>query len=335
MKRYLTLILLTMIGYAASAQKYNKAERQYLSIQDSLAKTCPDTDCKTKPPMTLIWGSTVKVRIANYKRRMRRAGLPAAGDVPNNIEGAIALLTIMLNRTKNYEGFRAYFAMYPDAQQPKTPDSGYTLVPDNLWGRLTLIYVPTNPGGTYTSPQDHKTYQRHIDDDANCMIIFDNTVKLVPKDIAKMWVHKAECNLLDTLDNFRHKKHHPKFNETHALWYDMNYVRGDCSGENNLLHILCCKQKCGVKHVYVKFAAYLTRYHHQLTVVFQLDEGKNNEYLTLYSRDMSKRERNEFANCYGLAASGSGGSGSDTGNPCPPPNPCNLTTAGASLPSKQ
>jgi hypothetical protein len=330
MKQFLPFLLL-ILGYAASAQKYNKAEKHFLSIQDSLKKSCRGCTCKTGPPMTLVLWPTVKVRIGNYKRRMKRAGLPVADDVTYSIDGAIDLLDKMVNSTKTYGGFRAYFAMYPCQKQPNQPDSGYSLVPDNLWGKLTLIYVPTMPGGDIYV-QNGKKYQRHMDDSANCLIVGDNAVVPVPKDIAKMWVHKAECNLLDSLDRFRHKKHHPKFHETHSLWYDLNYVKGDCSN-NGLLYILQCKKSCCVKHVYVRFAAYLTRHSHQLTVVFQLDSGKNQQFLTLYSRDLSKQARKQFANCYGATLAGDNSSGSDTGNPCPPPNPCNLTTAGASLPS--
>src|SRR5580658_9141146 len=104
------------------------------------------------------------------------------------------------------------------------------------------------PGGNYYKYK-HKNYQRHVDDSDNCMIICGDVAKTVPKDIAKMWVHKAECNLLDSLDRFRHKKHHPNFHETHSLWYDMNYIKGNsCSGDNSLLNILNCKQKCCVKN---------------------------------------------------------------------------------------
>jgi hypothetical protein len=162
------------------------------------------------------------------------------------------------------------------------------------------------------------------------MIIGDNAVVTLPAKYASMWIHKAQCTLLDSLEHFRQKKL-KHFHETHSLWYDMKYVGKNCL-ENGLLNILTCRKCCKTKYVYVRFSAFLTSHSNQLTVIFQLDSGKTRQFVSLYSADMSRRAAKQFEHCYGKDVAATSG-GSDTGKPCPPPSPCG-TNVGALLPNQ-
>jgi hypothetical protein len=101
------------------------------------------------------------------------------------------------------------------------------------------------------------------------------------------------------------------------------------------LEILQCRKCCHtLDSVHAHFAAFSfpNKYQHQLSVVFKLSYGNVSDYVSLYSHDGSPRSKAEFRHDFHFTKQQQDSGGSDTGNPCPPPKPCNSTT-GALLPS--
>jgi len=332
MKRYLSLVLFALTYFASYAQKYNAAESKFLADQKDLLSKHPDCTChNNRPPWTLITGPMASLRINAYKRKVGRCKLTPADDVKYSIAGAIDLLTKV--NVSGYDGFRVYFAMYPSKRQAKTGDSACDKVPTGLDNKWTLIFVPTSDGGWYK--EGWKRYKRHVDDTNHCMIIGDNAAVPITAKDASSWINKA-APMIDSLERHR-KKTFPTFHETRNLWYNKKYVEDNCT-KNGLLQVLICKKCFGTQNVLAKFSAfYFNQYWNQLTLVFQVDTGVHKEYLTLNSGDRSFRARNDWTKCFPVAV-GAGvaaqSGGSDTGKPCPPPTPCNGTTAGAALPNQ-
>jgi hypothetical protein len=334
MKRYLPLLLSLLAGFAASAQKhiavvaYDAADSLFMKHGEK----CDSCGCSNRPPATLVppWEASWRVRA--YQNRLSECKLSMADEVAYDKDGAIALLK-KLTSNSGCDGFRAYFAIYPC--RPNS-DSGYKLVPDGQGGKLTLIYVPTTLNGVYT--QNGKDHPRHLDDTTHCMIIRADSVEEIHSKYASMWISKAQKYFLDSLENYRHihKRFGKNFRQTHSLWYDMRYVRHR-KKSNGLLEILLCRKCCHtLDSVHARFAAFLSPnfygYQHKLSVVFKLSHGDTSDYVSLYSHDGSSRSKAEFRKEFHLMGSQEDTGGSDTGNPCPPPNPCNSTT-GALLPS--
>jgi hypothetical protein len=337
MRYVLTPLLLALIGFTTSAQKdtsYSRADREFLSQQEETSKgsTCTNCPRKSRPPFTLIFSGLAKRRMNNYQKKIKDCGLNLASEVEYNIEGAYNLVYKLTNET-DYDGFRAYFAVYP-CKNPIPPDSGYNLVPPGQDGKLTVIYVPTRAGeGTYT--QGNKTYAIHNDDTDNAMIINGDNYEKVSAKFASMWINKANHEVLDTLEH-RRQRRQKHFNETHSLWYDIKYLKHSEAYWNGLIDILQYKKCCYPNaKVYAKFAAFpclnLKGYRYKLSIVFQVKTGPKPEFITFYSNDRSHWDKYAFKAEYGTDLTDE--SGSDTGKPCPPPSPCG-SNVGAQLPNQ-
>lgn len=337
MRYFLTPVLFMVIGFTASAQiterpqndtSYSAADLAFLAEQDALNSTCPQCTGKSRPPFTIIGSGLAEKRMKNYQKKISDCGLHLVPYVKYSINGAISLVNKLI--AASYDGYRAYFAVYPSKQANAT-DSGYNLVPTDQDGKLTLIYVPTSPGGIYIAPNGKK-YAVHIDDTLNAMIVKDDNYKIISPKYASMWIHKAALQVLDTMERWQHVYGHRKnFLETHSLWYDDRYVRHNKTYQNSLWDILQYKKCCFPNsQVYAKFAAFswsnLEHYPYKLSIVFQVKSGKNSQFVSLFSYDRSHWAKYAFKAEYKAAISNkailSNQSGSDTGKPCPPPNPC-------------
>lgn len=341
MTRYLPLLLFILASFSASAQLdslFNASEKEYVRQEEEFRKHCPDScHCHLNlPPWTRVGKGTIKSRIDTYKQKRSECQLDLADEVKYKIEGVIDLLTPFAADT-SYDGFRAYIAVYPDKRKPHSPnDSAYGKVPTNQWGKLTLIYVPTKKDGIYR--QNGKKYRRHIDQIAHCMIIVGDKAVSITAAIASKWIHKAEHLVLDSLQAYRQKKD-VTFKETHSLWYSLTYVR-DNGIHNGLLEIMRCRKCCHrATHVYAKFAAFPegnvfhANLKYKLSLIFQLGIDAEGQSVSLLSDDLSKWGKETYEQEYGMEALAENSGGSDTGHPCPPPTPCNGTTAGALLPN--
>jgi len=337
MKQFLPLLLLTLIGYAATAQKkidtsYNAADLLFISQQNQFTRDCPTCTCTSRPPFTIILPGLAKDRMRAYQNKINDCGLKLATEVEYTINGAIDLLTKFTYKT-DYDGFRAYIGVYP-SKQPNPSDSGYNLVPKGQEDKLTVIYVPTKWKGYYRL--GWIKHRRHIDDTVNCRLINGDQAVLISARFASMWINKAQHRVLDTLESRRRHKWQRNFRETHNLWYNIDYVKHSDDWSNGLLDILECKKCCYPKtKVYAKFAAFVGSnfigYRKKLSIVFQLDIGETKQYLTLNSFDRSPWAKYAFKKEF--AATGDSSGGSDTGKPCPPPSPCG-TDVGVLLPNQ-
>jgi hypothetical protein len=322
MRPILTTILLVLLALSAAAQNYNAAEREYIAAQKEMLKAHPGFTCTWIPPWTLITNGRLNRRVDIYKEKMGKCQLPCVEDITYSIDDAIVLLEKL--SADGYDGFRVYFGIDPSIQT-NTP-----LGKDTKWA---LIFVPTTDGGWYHRWEWDQN-RIHNDILKNSLIINDKGVQPITSATASIWINKAYY-YIDSLERTRKKNCH-KFHETHNLWYNNKYVRDNCI-HNGLLEILKCKKALGTKHVYAKFAAFgWSLYLNQLTLVFQVDDGDKKAFLSLNSLDLSEKGFIGFKKCFGKKkgvplADGSGGS--DTGHPCPPPTPCNGTTAGALLPN--
>ena len=331
MKLYL-FPLLFIGGFAATAQQYHEgpppydsAENELIAQQKDIKAHCPWLGCHLIPPCSVITASETQRRIGEFGQKIKNCGLSLDREEDYEPEGALAMLKLMSDKKPGYDGFRAYFAVFPCEPKPNTPDdSGYRYVPHGREGKLTLIYVPTTKNGMW-----------HFDDTTHCIIIVGKTIVNIRSGIASFWIHKADDQVLHHMEKWYRKYVDTDFRETHSLWYSDFFVRPN-EIHNGLIDILECRIHCkSVKTVQAEFAGFLTKNkkhrNHQLSLVFQLSKVGMTNDISLQWDDRSGWAKYEFAHelrAYFLSGSG----GSDTGNPCPPPYPCNPTN-GVLLPS--
>lgn len=323
----LLLICLAIISLSSVAQDMVSSESAFLKEQRMTDnRKCPLFGCIIQIPFTFISGNTVKKRTDECATKMGSCGLKnLRRDITYNPKGVLELLNIVTvtlgNRSKclKYDGFRAYFAMFPEKQSPDHCDSGCSLVPGDQFGQLTLIFVPTYG--------DENNNQRHPDDTTQCMIIKDDNIENIPTKYASQWINKVDLRVLQPLEK-KARESNPDFCETRSLWYSVEFVKHNWF-HNGLWDIINCRVKCNnLQSVSARYAGFTSgKYAHQLSLVFALGPKGTPTNVSLFYEDLSEKFR--FGNEKDLTDSG----GSDTGKPCPPPTPCS-TNAGALLPNQ-
>lgn len=322
MKRLLPFLGLLLLAACAGTKSTRFAKKEFLEEQTKDSLLLENTDslkgkkchCSILPPFTLIGKGRVRKRFARFALKMSNTKQNLVPGVDYDPLGVVALLDTVTQSPKQYDGFRAYFAVFPEKKAPapdcqttacRECDSGYCYVPKDQYGKLTLIFVPTT--------QDPDTSDKHPDDVERYMLIDQAGVSIVPQSVVKMWVAKAQNGVLQTFETEgrTHRWHH-KFRETHSLWYGSYALQSHPILKNGLLDILACRLCTHrVTSVHAGFGAFTGLIHgYKLTLVFTLINGNQTENFSLYA----------------TAAT----SGSDTGNPCPPPSKCSVVGDAAS-----
>jgi hypothetical protein len=301
MKKLSTLLFL-VASCAAFAQRtkptLNPTQKAFVREQDSLNKEHPTCGCTGLPPWTLIRATTAQRRFDTFAVKRSRTGQTLDDGILYSIKGILALLdTVTLKKPKKYDGFRAYFATFPEKG---CTDSGYKYIPKDLYGKFTLVFVPTTP-----TP---KHWGHHLDDTRRYMIVDGDSVKTIPKAIVALWISKAQKGILAKFDSDgKSRRKWPVYHETQLLWYSRFVLVPKKWTRNGLIDILRCHECSGdTKYIYAGYGAFLSglRRHYQLTLVFKLSNGTTTNYLSLYDLDDPAS------------------AGSDTGDPCPPPSNC-------------
>src|SRR5581483_5550881 len=144
------LPLLFLFCACRTGKPYTAVEKDFIHQQDSLIQKCHnlvDCPCSRLPPWTLITEGLANKRFNSFERKKQRTGQTATIDDGilyeiGTIRSIIDTVTAKVGKKKRYDGLRIYFATYPDASCRPT-DSGFTLVPKDKYGTLTLIFVPT------------------------------------------------------------------------------------------------------------------------------------------------------------------------------------------------
>ena len=266
----LTTLLWLLASCVAFAQRtrppLNPTQKAFVREQDSLNEKYPTCGCTGFPPWTLIRAATAQRRFDTFAVKRTRTGQKLDDGILYSIKGILALLeTVTQRKPKKYDGFRIYFATFPEKN---CTDSGYTDVPKDQFGKLTLVFVPTirNP----------KRWGYHGDDTLHYMIVDGDVVKTIPKSIVVLWINKAQKGILAKFDaDGKSRRKWPEYHETESLWYSRtvlvhNWIR------NGLIDILKCHDCSGdTKYIYARYGAFLNglRRHYQLTLVFNLSNG--------------------------------------------------------------
>jgi len=286
--------------------------------------------CSGKPPVSAISSGKSKRRINKYKdlKNIRLDSLSGKKEIDSILYSSdvfINLLQHLTDPAKDYDGFRVYIATYPNTQAgPSVPDSGYDHITYGHQDCFTLIYVPTTCG--LTPARD----TIHIDDLHSCYVIKGNTLDSIDAyspggAFLSQWIQKYRSRRMPffAMDgngyvnkgalSFTHQQR--LFRETESIWYKGSEAR---NGTNGVLDYIRCSEN-HVVAVSANFAGYLLKgkpWSYKLTLVFGIQSTTNNLY-----------GNKELFVSYSVQ-------NSDTGKPCPPPNPCN-TTVGSALPLNQ
>jgi len=239
-----------------------------------------------------------------------------------NLAAFIELMNIF--KDGGYNGFRVYFACYPD--EPTAAER--SLVPPGLEGQLALIFVPT---------RQHDGYNAGIDDPNKFFVLGAGASDVHPHplpapgsvppadDIVINWISHYRNNRMDAfeVEGGEHTGN-TNYKETRSHWYDMKTIAGNPAiGDKGLLaYIECTKTPPATNPIielYIQFAAFVGTDGpkcpaHRLTLIFFL-RRKNDP----------KPTKDLFLPIAGAVVLGSKtllDESADTGVPCPPATYC-------------
>lgn len=275
--------------------------------------------CSILPHRGGLSGRNSKRRIDLYNEKKASSNQTELQNQINYYPQAIDQV-FTLAEDKNHDGLRIYFASYPSGtgSTQEAIDSGYSLVPPNMFGQMALIFVPTKT--------DPKNTESHTDDLDNCLTIKDRIMVPIDPKIASSWIIKAQNQYLEKFEADGKRVINSKYNEAHALWYKGKIFGGKLlNGLRKYLECRICSNN--IDSVQIHFGAFYPKTKpsvgYQLTLLFRYhNPDKNAPFYTnddLYEFIIkpNKKTGKLYAN------------DSDTGKPCPPPA-CN--TLGAMLP---
>ncbi len=124
---------------------------------------------------------------------------------PNEVFSAL-LDSLNLGNQDSLDGFRVYFAKYPEASSSGSSiDSGHNFVSGKSYGKLSLIFVPTKARYDTIRSSSIRIDTNHIDKVDSCYIFLNQTVKRINanqpsgKFLIK-WVKKYQTSTLRLLE---------------------------------------------------------------------------------------------------------------------------------------
>jgi hypothetical protein len=228
-----------------------------------------------------------------------------------------------------YNGIRVYFACYSD----KPLGSERRIVPTDMEGQLTLLFVPTKKGAGLSTGIDDPNEFWHFGSD-NQLTHLPAPGSVIPEeDFVNNWIanYREKRMVYLEQDGVRVTKN-DHFQETRSHWYDMKTIAGDnTTNDIGLLSFIRCARIPSatnpITELYIRFAAFVNSEgknfpEYQLTLIFHLRQAtdppptKGDVGLT------------ENAIIIGSIPLFIGVIPADTGIPCPPATNC----PGSSIP---